>query len=300
MEYFSATSDVWSRSNRSFIAVSVHYIDSVEETECVKTQFIACELFEGRHTNDKVAEKLNQIFTRFGILEKVFFLTTDGAGEYVAACKYHGDNYRSIQPLAVDEDDINWFSTNNNSGSENIAGQFHLRSASQRQNLTATATTSNPSGHRSSIYSDSDSDDDDSIIDADDFVRGPSGSDLPTNTNDNFFIEENPLFALEDTEASILANINRIGCSSHALDKVGSIDSEGAKNDPEYAAIHAKVFEKLHIIWAQKESRLSAEIFTHITGRKLIGPHNIRWLKTFDAVSFFLSFIMIFLVDLCQ
>lgn len=70
----------------------------------MKTEFIACELFEGHHTNDKVAEKLNGIFQRFEILEKVYFITTDGAGEYVAAFKYHSDNYRSIQSLVVDDD----------------------------------------------------------------------------------------------------------------------------------------------------------------------------------------------------
>lgn len=79
VEYMSATSDVWERSNRSYIAVSVHYFD---DNLVLHTEFIACERFMGHHTNDKVAEKLRSIFDRFEIVDKVFSITTDGTGEF--------------------------------------------------------------------------------------------------------------------------------------------------------------------------------------------------------------------------
>lgn len=79
--------------------------------------------------------------------------------------------------------------------------------------------------------------------------------------------------------------MNRIGCSSHMLDKVGKKDALKANVNKAYAAMYDRVFATLNTIWAQKDSRLSAEIFTRTTGRKLIGPHRIRWLKTYDAVS---------------
>lgn len=44
-----------------------------------------------------MTEKLKFIFERYGILGKVFFITTDGAGEYTAALKRYGDDYRSLQ-----------------------------------------------------------------------------------------------------------------------------------------------------------------------------------------------------------
>lgn len=81
-----------------------------------------------------------------------------------------------------------------------------------------------------------------------------------------------------------LPNMNRIDCSSHKLDKLGKIDVENAKTDPVYNEIHSGVLNTLEKIWSLKDSRLSAEVFTQITNRKLIGPHRIRWLKTFDAV----------------
>lgn len=132
VEFFSATFDVWSRSNRSFFAVSVHYIDSISEAG--NTKFFACESFEGNHTNDKIAEKLNQIFDRFGILEKVFFLTTDGAGEYVAAAKYYGDNYRSMQSPISDED-IEWLGQGRNTVNANANANANGRSLQSQSDI---------------------------------------------------------------------------------------------------------------------------------------------------------------------
>lgn len=92
--FFCATTDIWSKSNNSFIAVSVHYYDP--KTLQPVSKFIACEPFPGRHTHDRVADKLNGIFDRLGILNKVYFVTTDGAGEYTAAFKKFGENYKSM------------------------------------------------------------------------------------------------------------------------------------------------------------------------------------------------------------
>lgn len=48
------------------------------------------------------------------------------------------------------------------------------------------------------------------------------------------------------------------------------IDALEARDDNEYAEMYDRVFAKLDAIWHMKESRLSAEIFERITGRKLI------------------------------
>lgn len=103
VNFMSATSDIRSRRNKSFIAVSVHYYEP--KTLELKSSFIACQHFPGRHTNDKVAEMLKSIFDRFDILAKVFFITTDGAGEYTAALKYYGNNYRSMKDCLIERDD---------------------------------------------------------------------------------------------------------------------------------------------------------------------------------------------------
>lgn len=80
-------------------------------------------------------------------------------------------------------------------------------------------------------------------------------------------------------------HMNRIACAAHKLDKLGSKDALKARNDSTYKEIHDRAFNILERIWALKASRLSAEVFYRSTGKKLVGPHRIRWMKTFDAVS---------------
>lgn len=260
IDYFSATSDIWSRSNRSFIAVSVHYYE--EKTLELQTSFIACESFQGHHTMDRVAQKLNVIFDRFGILEKVFFITTDGAAEYVAALKYNGDNYCSIHAL-TDEHDVDW--------------------------LHSTDANTTP---QSNDFNDNDTEpDSDYDIESDsDMIRIDTASAAEARTSfagseDEIRFIVHDIFEDEEVEAlPLLRKMNRIACSSHRLDKVGKIDSLYAQNDPAYDAAYKRAFHVLEAIWDEKNSRLNAEIFTKITGRKLIGPHKIRWMKTYDAV----------------
>lgn len=250
--------------------MSVHYIDNI--TENIKVEFIACEPFEGNHTNDRVAEKLNKIFDNFGILEKVYFITTHSAGNYVAAFKYYGDNYESMERLFNDED-WNWLDSANRS--------------------------EHPVIESNALNSHIDSDTDDETESIDQVVRVPNSANAVTATDDEIRVVE--LFtsdAFIDSDAEdenadqnpcrkLLAKMNHINCSSHMLDKVGSIDALKAKqnHDITYNTMYDQVFEKHENIWKCKDSRLSAEGFTRINGRKLIGPHRIRWMKTFDAVS---------------
>lgn len=156
VKFSSATTDVWSKSNKSFIAVTVHYSEELK----LKSKFIACEYFPGHHTSDKVANKLKSIFERFGILEKVFFTTTDGAGEYTAAFRYYGDNYRSIRL----QENLEWLDRSGvgaGHGAAEIAGgstsysRFDSNSSMNQENANG--------NHCSDSESDS-SDDDDTFI----------------------------------------------------------------------------------------------------------------------------------------
>lgn len=252
IKYFSATTDIWSRSNRSFIAVSVHYFDSSLDKSAepvLKTDFIACDYFSGRHTHDRVAEKLYAIFERFGIRKNVNFVTSDGAGEYTAAFKFFADNYESIYLHDEDEDGTD--------------------------DHTATTSVATVTSRESLQYEKEEADTD--VV-----YKG----DLPKNANH----VDNSSFVIHDMEEilgrRILGKMNRIDCSAHKTDKLASIDAATAlDNDPDYAIIHTSVFDKLTRIWALKESRLCAESFKQITGKSIIGPHRIRWLKMYEAVS---------------
>lgn len=249
IKYFCATSDIWTRSNRSFIAVNVHFYEPKLKTLKLQSKFIACEYFPGRHTHNRVASKLKSIFDRFDISDKVYFITTDGAGEYTAAFKYFGNNYRPVH-LMTDEND--WQRADDGDGG-------------------ASASAS------ADILDDSENSDDDPDM----FVRTDS-SDPDSSNPEAFHTHE---LDLSSSNASLIFT-NRINCSAHKIEKLGKIDSENALgHDEEYDHYHESVFNKLQSIWNLKDSRLSAENFTRITGKKLIGPHRIRWFKTCEAVS---------------
>lgn len=285
VDFLCATSDIWSRSNKSFIAVSVHFFSP--NSFDLQTKFIACEYFPGQHTNDRVAHKLNSIFDGYDILKKVFFITTDGAGEYTAALKYYGNNYQSIRLHHSEEDNLDWL---HNVGASGRSFANHgSNSNSDQENANENVTTD------SCLDSDIDDDenDDDIFINVDNDEINNNLNQSPTaaaaavtDATTTTAREESHSFHIEELPELLLENMNRIDCSAHKLDKLGKIDALNAKNnDPDYSDLYDRAFSKLEAIWSLKESRLNAELFTKITGKKLIGPHRIRWLKTCDAVS---------------
>lgn len=261
VKYFCATSDVWSRSNLSFIAMSVHYFEP--NTFKLQTKFIACEHFAGRHTNDRVAYKFNSIFDRYGITNKVYFVTTDGGSEYVAAFKYHGDDYRSLHlSIASDEDGVI---------DDELCDDEDTCVSGSGQNTNENVSDS-----------ESEAGNDPHLI-----VRSLSDADGDDNAQSSSNDKNSEVFYIHELPFHLLTNVNRIDCSSHKLDKLGKIDVHDAKGrSGRYDDLHDHVFEKLAKIWKLKDSRLNAEMFHRITGKKLTIPHRIRWLKTHEAVRF--------------
>lgn len=269
VKFLSATTDIWSKSNKSFIAVTVHYFEELK----LKSKFIACEYFAGQHTHDKVANKLKSIFERFGILEKVFFTTTDGAGEYTAAFRYFGNNYRSIRL----QENLEWLEISGVGASHNAVEIAGGSASNSGLDSSSSMNQGNANGNHCSDSESDSSDDDDTFIfnEKNEHNSNVNAAGTTNDSSESFRIEELP----------VLRGMNRIDCSAHKLEKVGGKDSLNAKSDSNYSDLYDKTFEKLEKIWHLKESRLKAEIFTRITGKKLIGPHRIRWMKKFNAVS---------------
>lgn len=247
IQFISATSDIWSRNNHSYIAVSAHYISP--EKGNIETEFLACQRFRGSHNNEAVAAKLKLIFSEYEIAGKVFFITTDGAGEYKCALSRFGDNYKSLIPLlnvSEEDEDVNI------------------------------------------IEADFDSDiDEEEFMDfeaiPDSGCQNSNNVNSNTNGSDSCFIVSDIISdeaLIEDTELP-----TRIDCGAHLLDKIGKKDSFDAVLDDEYCDKYTNVMDKLNLIWNVTQSRLRIEIFEKHAECKLIKPHRIRWNKLYDAVS---------------
>ncbi|XP_035987101.1 uncharacterized protein LOC118560298 [Fundulus heteroclitus] len=104
-QYVSTTADIWTANNRSFLGVTVHWIDS--ETLQRKKAAIACRRFRGRHTYDAIASELEDIFPQYGLTtEKVTACVTDNGSNFVKAFKeYQQVETEDDEEEEVEEDD---------------------------------------------------------------------------------------------------------------------------------------------------------------------------------------------------
>uniref|UniRef100_A0A672KH92 HAT C-terminal dimerisation domain-containing protein n=1 Tax=Sinocyclocheilus grahami TaxID=75366 RepID=A0A672KH92_SINGR len=96
-QFVSTTADIWTAYNKSFLGVTVHWIDS--ETLQRKKAAIACRRFRGRHTYDAIASELEDIFSQYGLTaEKVTACVTDNGSNFIKA-------FKEYQPVESEEDE---------------------------------------------------------------------------------------------------------------------------------------------------------------------------------------------------
>lgn len=251
ISYISATCDLWSRNNRSYIGVNVHYID--KSTGELNTIVIACERFHGSHEHKAIANKLKAIFARYGISKKMVAITTDNAGEFRCAMSRFGKNYSEYESISKDRDD-DWIWFNDSMIGAATEGETHeyVRICDLR--------------------------DENGII---------SSIDNLMESSDNDFVLHDILIPIDDDDDSHDVPLpSQIKCSAHTLNLLGKTDSFNALLDENYSTIYGRVFTKLNIIWSSStSSRYNSEMFEKYLERKLIKPHKIRWNRIYDAVS---------------
>ena len=150
-EFVCTTADIWSARKRSFLGITCHWINP--ETFQRKSVALACERFSGAHTFDRIAEKLNDVFTKFDLdVCKNVATVTDNGSNFVKSFKEFGINTSTFENEDSgegaddpEEEDIAFVpleeNTNiNNSGNGNgdINLPRHVRCSSHTLNLLAT------------------------------------------------------------------------------------------------------------------------------------------------------------------
>lgn len=296
VKFLSATCDIWSCKHRSYIAVNVTYINP--KTFKSKSFLIAIERFEGSHTNDAVANKLKNIFKRFGIFGKVVGVTTDNGSEFVAAFIHYGDNYHSYEEYLHVRDEI-------------AANDTHVEVERLRNDADIHIISS-------------DCDDNSYDYDSDAFMNSVPDESLPpiivesidplsnysldglannfnqstasvsensnSNENDDHRFRLLPTgidfqqFAVGEEDSDTLLPI-RIKCAAHSLNLVGKTDAVKALTDKPYAQIYCQAISKLNLLWKYCGSRKKSEAIKSYVGKVLVRPHNIRWNALYDNVS---------------
>ncbi len=82
-EFVATTTDAWSKNHKSYLGVTVHWIDS--DTLTISSGALACRRIKGRHTYDTLAEMLESVHMEFSIQNKVVLTTTDNGSNFVKA-----------------------------------------------------------------------------------------------------------------------------------------------------------------------------------------------------------------------
>lgn len=83
VRWMSCTADLWSSHKRSYIGVTVHYIDS--KVLEMRSAVLSCRRFKGSHTGNEIGLKLQALFKEFKIANKIQNVVTDNAANFAKA-----------------------------------------------------------------------------------------------------------------------------------------------------------------------------------------------------------------------
>ncbi|XDV25909.1 hypothetical protein PO909_029735 [Leuciscus waleckii] len=83
LDHVSTTADIWSANNKSYLGMTVHWIDSISFKR--EKAALACKRVRGRHTYDVIASEIEQVHSAFGLSHKVAACVTDNGSNFVKA-----------------------------------------------------------------------------------------------------------------------------------------------------------------------------------------------------------------------
>lgn len=104
VEYICSTADIWSTKHKSYLGVTIHWIDETNLKR--KSRALCCRRFKYPHDNERVAEILDSINKEFMIDMKVFGTVTDNATNFAAAFKNFGCAVSEYNEIVAGADQI--------------------------------------------------------------------------------------------------------------------------------------------------------------------------------------------------
>uniref|UniRef100_A0A3Q2GKC2 BED-type domain-containing protein n=1 Tax=Cyprinodon variegatus TaxID=28743 RepID=A0A3Q2GKC2_CYPVA len=101
--HLCTNADAWSSNNRSFLGVSVHWID--EDSLNIRSGALACRRIVGRHTFGVLAKMLEAVHREFNIKDKLTLTTTDNSSNFIKAFSIFTEVQKSIQEYRAEEEE---------------------------------------------------------------------------------------------------------------------------------------------------------------------------------------------------
>jgi hypothetical protein len=246
------TADAWTgfKNRRAFMGVTGHVLnDNLRR----KSFALACRLFKGSHTYDRIAQLLHKIMKQYGIpVDKVITCVTDNGSNFVKAFReFHVELNSSDQEDELDD-------------SSSDIDQIELFDVMESSNEQ---TQTNPDVNVAAANVDGN---DDGIDEA----EGES--------------DDDEMGSDSDTEEQIVLPAHQ-RCASHTLNLVGcNAPTATAKLNGKYRSLLHSSNGKLSAIWNKVNKQQSNEIISASLGCQLITPVPTRWNSYYDARRSFL------------
>lgn len=279
-KWFSLTMDIWSCKNRSYLAVSIHYID--DKTFERKSFLLTCEDFPSPHTHEQIAERLQMLYHKFSLKpSSIVASVTDNGSNFVCTFKTFG---------RIREEMANFFEQLKEACNENDSDDFPRDSeitkitdlltqfSSDELSRISESDLENEAAHLYELI--------DSREESDDLASNRNNS---SNDSDLEYIN-NVITNVKMNEDDLLMLPNRIPCNTHILNLVGGADSLAAYKNGTYAKMYQSVFEKLNLLWHASGRQKTSEIIIKCLGRNFNKPNKTRWNWLHDRISEMLQF----------
>ncbi|KAL3237879.1 hypothetical protein MRX96_048154 [Rhipicephalus microplus] len=132
--------DCWTASNRSFLGVTLYYID--EESLERRSAALVYQRLSGHHTYDVIATVLHAVFVEYKIVHKICVVITDNVSNSVKAFRVFGEAEQDENFVANNITKV-LDSGSNNDSSQDIHLSRHRRCAARILNLVAPVDAEN-------------------------------------------------------------------------------------------------------------------------------------------------------------
>uniref|UniRef100_A0A8C6KMI4 BED-type domain-containing protein n=1 Tax=Nothobranchius furzeri TaxID=105023 RepID=A0A8C6KMI4_NOTFU len=86
VDFVSTTADIWTVNNKSFLGVTVHWINSTLQRNKAA---LACKRIKGSHTFDVIGAEMEEIHSTYGLHGKVVATVTDNASNFAKAFRVY-------------------------------------------------------------------------------------------------------------------------------------------------------------------------------------------------------------------
>lgn len=266
--WFCLTMDIWSCKTRSFLGVSIHYID--DESFERKSFVLSCEDFPRPHTHQHIAERLQMLYEKFSLQpSSIVASVTDNGSNFVCAFKVFGRTSNFFQHLrqVCDEDD-----------SDDVSRDTDILKITDSLIQLSDECNQNSLEEEANILYD--------IINSSDEELDNSVSEQNGSSDDSDWKYVYSTISNERlSENDILMLPNRIPCNTHTLSLIGSVDSLAAHKNKTYSKLYEAVFEKLNLLWDASSKQESSQIIKECIGRNLHRPNQTRWNWQYDEIS---------------